>query len=433
MKAIILAGGIGKRMTPITKDKALLKFLGKELIMHLIEKLERSGVKEFIIICNPANLEQVRGLVGKKAEYVVQEEAKGMADALLHIKNPPKEALIVSAHDIVDQEAYKLVLEKKGDAVIPGYKVSKYFPGGYLIVDGDKIRGIIEKPGEGKEPSNLMNIVIHLHRKLPELFDHMRAVKTDKDDQYEVAMDRMMKDGFDFRVAEYSEKWTALKYPHHILNVMDHFLAGAKRSIYKSAKISDKAVIEGDVVIEDGVRVFEGAVIRGPCYIGKNCVIGNNALIWGGVNLGDNVVVGFSTEIKHSFVGDNTWFHQNYIGDSVISDGCSFGAKTTTANYRFDEKEVTIDVGGTRISTGSAKFGCIVGEGCKTGILSMIMPGVKVGSGSIIGPGVAATKDVEPGKMIMLKQDVTIVSASNIKTGADKKHLMDKLRGAAWR
>ncbi|MEM5814763.1 MAG: NTP transferase domain-containing protein, partial [Candidatus Aenigmatarchaeota archaeon] len=190
MKAIILAGGVGRRMAPIQKDKCLLKFLGKELILHQIAALERAGIGEFIIICNPRSLEKVRELVGGKAEYVVQEEAKGMADALLSITNPPKEALIVGASDLVEHGAYKDVLKKEGDSVLLGCKVKSYFPGGYLVTEDDKVRGVVEKPGAGNEPSDLVNIVVHLHRDFPRLVKSMRETNSGKDDVYERAMDR---------------------------------------------------------------------------------------------------------------------------------------------------------------------------------------------------------------------------------------------------
>ncbi len=91
--------------------------------------------------------------------------------------------------------------------------------------------------------------------------------------------------------------------------------------------------------------MFEGACIKGPCYIGENSVVGGNSLVRDFSSLGSNCVVGFSTEIKHSLIGDNCWFHMNYIGDSIISNNCLFGAGTITANFRFDENNVKVRIG----------------------------------------------------------------------------------------
>jgi bifunctional UDP-N-acetylglucosamine pyrophosphorylase/glucosamine-1-phosphate N-acetyltransferase len=427
MKAIILAGGIGKRMQPIQKDKCLLKFLGKELILHKIGQLERAGIRAFIIVCNPTSLAKVKELVGDKAEYVVQQEAKGMADALLAIKNPPKEALIVGTSDLVDDKAYTDVLRKEGDSVLLGYRTEHYLPVGYLATEGDKIKGIIEKPGAGNEPSDMVNIVVHYHRDFPRLVKSMRETKSDKDDVYERAMDKLMKET-DFRVVPYEGKWVPIKYPWHVLDAAEFFLGNVKRSISPGAKISDKAVIEGDVVIEDGVRVFENAVIRGPCYIGKNSIVGNNALIVGGSHIGDNCAIGFSSEIKHSYFGDSAWSHQNYVGDSIIMDGCNLGAGTRTANWRFDGQPVKVKIGDEQLSTGKDKFGCIMGENSKTGINVSLMPGVKIGPNSIVGAHLMVAEDVGPGRFVLLKQSVE-EKENKLKDVGSKKELMKKPKG----
>jgi len=66
--------------------------------------------------------------------------------------------------------------------------------------------------------------------------------------------------------------------------------------------------------------VLENAVIRGPVYIGANSIIGNNALVRDHSHIGSNSVIGYSTEVKHSYIGDNCWFHSNYIGDSIVDN-----------------------------------------------------------------------------------------------------------------
>ncbi|MBT3582775.1 NTP transferase domain-containing protein [Candidatus Woesearchaeota archaeon] len=408
MKVIILTGGVGKRMAPIKKDKCLIKFLGKELILHQIEKLHNVGLKDIIIIGNPTNINTLKKLCGDNIEYVVQEKPKGMADALLSIKNIPEQVLIVSANDVFDEEAYKNVIDTKGDSVILGYEVKEYFPGGYLIVKGDKMQGIIEKPGAGNEPSNLVNIVVHIHRKFPELVRCMKAAKTDKDDQYEVAMDDMIKEDYDYRVSKYNGFWGSIKFPWHIFEIRNYFLDKAEARISTKASIAKSAEIIGKVIIEDGVKVFENAVIKGPCYIGKNSIIGNNVFMWNYTHVGEGCVMGFSSELKYSYVGDNTNTHQSFVGDSIIMDNCNIAAGTITANYRFDTKTVKIKVGDNLIDTGRNHFGCIIGSNVKTGVNVSIMPGIRIGVNTIIGPDVVVDKDIPKDKYFIIRQETEI-------------------------
>ena len=188
------------------------------------------------------------------------------------------------------------------------------------------------------------------------------------------------------QVVPYTGAWTPIKYPWHVLDAVRYFLDRAETRISPELRISPHAVIDGKVIIEDGVRILENAVIRGPVYIGRNTVIGNNALVRSYSHLGADCVVGFSTEIKESYVGDGTQFHMSYAGDSVIGARCSFGAGTITANWRFDTKKVQVKVGDTMIDTGRDKLGAFIGDNCRTGIQVGIMPGVRIGNNATYLP-----------------------------------------------
>jgi len=434
MRTVILCGGIGKRMHPITEDKFLLKFLGKTLLEHQLETMTRAGLKDFIIVCNTFNEEKIKNYLKPlklKIDFAVQKEPKGMADALITAKHLlDGEILVINANDYCDSSAYEKILnedKKNIDSAIPGYKVSSYFPGGYLRMnDNNELIEIIEKPGEGKEPSDMINIVIHYHKDAKKFIEYLEKTKSGKDDVYEKAMSKMVEDGKKIKVIPFSGTWIPFKYPWHAFDLLKHFLDNVEAKISDTAKISPKAVIEGKVIIEDGVRVFEGAAIKGPCYIGKNSVIGTNALIWNYSHIGEYCVVGYSTEIKHSWIGDNCWFHSNYVGDSIIANSCFFGAGTVTANFRFDEKTVKVNVGDKRINTETDKFGAIVGNNCKTGINVSIMPGVKIGPNSVVGPGVILTEDLESNKIVFVKQKCN-VKENKIEYGNKKEELMRRL------
>jgi bifunctional UDP-N-acetylglucosamine pyrophosphorylase/glucosamine-1-phosphate N-acetyltransferase len=225
----------------------------------------------------------------------------------------------------------------------------------------------------------------------------------------------------------YEGAWVPVKYPWHLHDAAKFFLERAENRISKGASVSDRAVITGKVVIEDGVKIFENAVIRGPCYIGKGSVIGNGALVWGGSHIGDRCVVGFASEIKHSYFGDDVWSHQNYVGDSIIMDGCNLGAGTRTANWRFDGQPVKVKIGGEQVSTGTDKFGCIMGENSKTGINVSIMPGVKIGPNSIVGAHLLVGQDIGPGRFVLLKQTVE-EKENKLKSDGSKEEKIRKLK-----
>ena len=438
MKVVFLCGGIGKRMFPLTEDKFLLKFLGKPLLKHQIETAREVGLRDFVIVGNPKNIEKIKKVCEdvKEVEFCIQKEPKGMADALLSAKDllEDDEIIVVNPNDVFEIEAYQKILKASRkndhDSYIIGYRVNSYFPGGYLEVNKkNELKKIHEKPGKGKEPSNLINIVVHLHKNTRTLFHYLEKTKSRRDDIYECALSRMIKDKHRIKVIPYNGFWKAIKYPWDIFGVMEFFLGKIeKKSISPSAKISERACIHGKVMIEDEVRVLENVVIRGPCYIGKNSVIGNNVLIWNFSHIGENCVVGFSSEIKHSYVCDNCWFHTSYIGDSIISSNCSFGAGTVTANFRFDEKAIKVNVKGEMVDSGLDKLGAIIGSNCKTGVNSCLMPGIRIGPNSIVGPGVVLSKDLGSNKIILLdKKSYRVEDNKIIVPQKKKRELLKKL------
>jgi len=429
MKAIVLAGGVGKRMFPITTPKCLIKFLGKELILHKIDILRKAGVDDIIIVGNPFNVTALKNVVDSTIRFATQEEPKGMADAILSASPlvDDQGVLIINSEDIIEPGGLKDLFTGSGDSRLMGCRVNSYFPGGYFKVKGDKIVGMVEKPGQGNEPSDLISIGVYYHRKFKDLIEYIDKASSSKDDIYEVAMDMMMKDGYDYRVSQYDGAWIPLKYPWNIWDIMEHFYMELEgRKIHETANIHPTAVIDGKVIIEKNVRIFENSVVRGPCFVGEGSVIGNNSLIWGGCHIGKENVIGYSTELKNCYTGENVWFHQNYLGDSIIMDNCSFGAKTITANFRFDEENICIKINNSLVDTGRNKFGVVMGEGCRTGIMAGLMPGLRIGAGSFLGPQTQITKDVNPDTCILLDQKHHIFK-SIFKVKTDRSELKKRI------
>jgi bifunctional UDP-N-acetylglucosamine pyrophosphorylase/glucosamine-1-phosphate N-acetyltransferase len=285
----------------------------------------------------------------------------------------------------------------------------------------------VEKPNPGKEPSNLVNILIHCHNDSKELLRYIETVRTTRDDVYECALDNMVKAGHKIKVIPYTDFWAPIKYPWHIFKVMEYFLDNAQPYTAPSARISKKATIEGKVILSDNVKVLENAVIRGPAYIGANSVIGNNALVRDYTHIGANSVIGYSTEVKHSYIGDNCWFHSNYIGDSIVDDDCSLGAGTVLANFRLDEGNIQIEVGDSLVDAGYDKLGAIVGRGCRIGVNASLMPGVRAGPDSFVGPQVCLHQDLGANKMVLLEHQYQVTDNETRLDEGKRRELLEKL------
>ncbi|MEM4532271.1 MAG: nucleotidyl transferase, partial [Desulfurococcaceae archaeon] len=162
-----------------------------------------------------------------------------------------------------------------------------------------------------------------------------------------------------------------------------------------------KSIVEENVTIKPPVYIGEGSIIRsgsyieGPVYIDRGVEIGPNARIRPYSVICSGSRIGFSVEVKESIIMENVHIsHLSYVGDSIVCENTNFGAGTITANLRFDEKTVSVNIKGRRVDSGRRKLGAIIGGYVKTGIHVSIMPGVKIGSYSWISPGAVVKHDI---------------------------------------
>jgi UDP-N-acetylglucosamine diphosphorylase / glucose-1-phosphate thymidylyltransferase / UDP-N-acetylgalactosamine diphosphorylase / glucosamine-1-phosphate N-acetyltransferase / galactosamine-1-phosphate N-acetyltransferase len=400
MKAVILAAGRSFRMDPVP-DKNMLLMCGKSLIQWQIELLRKAGWKEIILVGGKHNLKDFKAL--KNVQVVEQKNLdEGMKGGVLAVKRyfeDDEPILLVSGNDFVDEKLFKKMLEsaksdrlqKTLEGVIVGKKVTEYFPGGYMKTDRKGLlKEIVEKPKPGREPSDMVNLVVHLHYRPQLLFQYLKDAQSKKDDLYEVALSEWMGHGARFRVHPYSGFWQPVKYPWHVLKLLEFFIKRTRSSVPKKGK---NVSIKGAVVFGKGVRLSDNASIVGPAYIGANSIVGNNVLIRE-AHFGQDSVVGFASEVARSYFGSSARLHNNYIGDSVIGNNVAFGGGTVTGNFRLDEKNVQVLVKGEKVDCGSSKCGIITGDNIRVGINTSFMPGVKIGSNSVVGPGIVVGEDV---------------------------------------
>ena len=405
MKVVLLAAGRSRRIAPIA-DKNFLKFLGKPLIAHQIEALKKAGFNEILIVGGKHNLSAL-----KKFGCTVREQTDldlGMAGAVLSAANWIKKDpfLVVSSNDVTSAAAYELIKKniKKGEGLLLSKKVNEYFPGGYLKANlKGVISEIVEKPGKGNEPSKLVNIVMHFHPDAEALVSainkELKAKNRNGDDIYEKSLQSLFDKKIIYRALPFDGFWQPVKYPWHVLALMNGFLKLSGKKKARNVEIAPSAIIKGDVYLEEGVRIMENAVIVGSAYIGANTVIANNTLVRGS-HIGANCVIGFASEVARSFIGDGVWTHSNYIGDSVIGSDVSFGAGSVTGNLRLDEKNISVFVNEHKLNSGINKLGIITGDHIRVGINVSFMPGVKIGSNSSVGAGITVARDVPENSFI---------------------------------
>ncbi len=433
VKTLLLLAGRSKRFWPLA-EKSLFGICGKTVLEHQIGRLRTAGFTDITLVVGAHNKAAAAALFPELPQIEQRELDWGMRGALLDalpsLGDGP--VFIVSGNDVIESSGYAAVrnaLAGGSNGALLARTVDRYFPGGYLRVDGGRITDIVEKPGAGNEPSNLVNIVAHAHGSASALLAALKAAASDRDDGYEVALQSLL--GTKRYVAvPYDGVWQPIKYPWHLLPLLDVLLGDVRANVAPSASVHPSAVIEGNVALGDGVRVFPGACIVGPCVIGARTVIGNGALVRGS-SIGADCVIGFQSEVKCSVLADHVWMHSTYVGDSVIGRNVSFGAGSVTGNLRLDEGEIHSLVGEERLPTGLTKFGTVIGADCRIGIHAGLNPGIKIGAGSFVASGVHLAQDVPDATFVSLKQGEVILRPNTAKAPSPEERNQYRKRFAA--
>ncbi len=439
MQTILLAGGEGKRVFPlaVNRPKPMFKLLGKPLIHHVIDTLKEAGLNDYVVVVGHQG-EQIKDYLkdgnklGVNIEYTLQKQSLGMADALKTAEKLAEDNFfVVNADDVFEASLIKQMIRQfhEGDAeiVLSCKPVTETWKFGIIQVEDEQVTNFVEKPPKGKEPSNLAVVGVYILTK--QIFDYYKKIPV-SDHQYEDAILAFIKDRNVVKAVSYDRFFAGYKYPWDLFTINKQLMNKilTKQTIEEDVTISEQASVEGKVWLGKGAKVFANACVKGPCYIGENSVVGNNSLVRDYTSIGRGCVVGYSTEIKHSLVGDDCWFHTNYVGDSIISDNCLFGAGTITANFRFDEKNVQVWIGDRRMDSGTNKLGAIIGDNCKTGINSCLEPGVKIGPQSMVGPNVDLQSDLESETIIIVNKNSYIKTKNRITVSSEsKEQLMKKL------
>lgn len=396
---ILLSGGESTRLWPLG-DKNKIEFLSNPLIYYQLNRLVEFTENTLYVVANENNKEFIDAISAETDSRitVVSQKGNGQAAAILSVPDLSGETLIVNVNDFFDDEPIETLAKRlqgeSVDALLVAKEMKEYFPGGYLKFKDDSILEIIEKPGAGKTPSDYVRMCIDYFAKIEDFIKVLKPSSSQKDDVYEVGITNYIKQKKTVKFVLSTGSSYHVKYPWQVINLMKFFLSHISQNfISDDAQIAESAKIVGPVYIGSGVKIGDNAKIVGPCFIDENTVVGDFAMIRES-HVGKNSLIGGYSEVTRSYLGDSVMFHRNYVGDSVISNNVLFGSGATTANFRFDGKTISSIVKNEKVDTGLLKFGSIIGADSRIGVNSTLLPGVKIGNHSFIGPGEVVRQDV---------------------------------------
>lgn len=171
-------------------------------------------------------------------------------------------------------------------------------------------------------------------------------------------------------------------YPWEILSKIKNFIIETLNNPPNNFKLLKEGVLVGS-----NVKISENATIIAPAIIADNSEIRTGAYLRGNVIIGENCVIGNSSELKNCVLLNNVQVpHYNYVGDSVLGNFSHLGAGSICSNLKSDKSNVNVKLDGELIKTNLRKFGAIIGDKVEIGCNSVLNPGTVIGKNTRVYP-----------------------------------------------
>lgn len=341
MKAIILAGGVGTRLRPLscTRPKLLFPILNKPLLDRTFERLAETGV-DGVVLAVKFMADVFMQRYGKSANglnvsYSLEKIPMQTGGAIKYAEDliGHDEPFLVLNGDIFTTIDYGALIKKHKEsnavATIALYRVkdpSRY--GTVKLTANNKITRFVEKAPLGQEPSNLINAGVYVLD--PKVFGYIpagRPVSIERE-----VFPKLASEGKLFG-HEFKEIWIDIGKPADYLH--------ANRVLLDSEQpkhtIANNAHIHDTVTLSDPVRVDSGVSVGPNTKIGPYTVIGKDAV------LGKNVCIQDSVVFPRATIDDNATVKGAVIGEgAVIGSGATISEECIIGDYATIHSNVVI-------------------------------------------------------------------------------------------
>ncbi len=373
MKAVIMAGGEGTRLRPLTSNqpKPMVPVINRPVMEYIIELLKSHGITDIIATLQflPALVRNYFGDgqdLGVNMAYSTEDKPLGTAGSVKKVEQYLDSTFVVISGDAmtdIDLTA-AVAFHKKNRALAT--LVLKSVPNplqfGVVITDDDgRIQRFVEKPNWSQVFSDTVNTGIYILE--PAIFNHIPA-----DQSFDFSKDlfpKLLKGRkrlFGYVADGY---WQDIGSIEQYMQVTQDLLRGA--AVFQP----DGFKLGRSVWLDGGAQVDPQASLRGPIVIGKNAKIEAGARIRPYSVIGSNTIVKTGAFVSRAVVGDNC-----YVGAGAELRGCAIGR--------------TCDIKrNARIGEGVA-----IGDNCSIGNDAVISPNVRIYPFKTVEPGAAVSASI---------------------------------------
>lgn len=374
MKAVVMAGGEGSRLRPLTisRPKPMVPIVGRPVAEHILNLLKEHGITEVVMTVQylASSIEDYFGdgsQFGMKVHYSREESPLGTAGSVKLAEEflRDDDFLVISGDALTDFNLTKIMdfhREHQAMATLTLAHVANPLEYGVIITDdAGHITQFLEKPSWAQVFSDTINTGIYVLN--PKVFDYF-----ERDKVFDFSTDLfpiLLKNG------DPLYGYTASGYWCDVGNLSEYVRANAD-VLQGNVQIKMPGRnIGGDIWVEEGVEIAEGAQIFGPVFLGQSSRVLDGAQIHGPCVIGNYSIVD-----QHALIDRSVMWNNSYIGEYAEMRGALAGAHTSVKN-----KAVLFE-------------GSVVGDDCLIDEGAIIQPGVKIWPKKEIENGAVVTSSI---------------------------------------
>ncbi|ELY45368.1 sugar phosphate nucleotidyltransferase [Natronorubrum sulfidifaciens] len=319
--AIVLAGGEGMRLRPLTRHrpKPMLPAGTKPILEHVFDQLIDAGITDLTVVVGYGRT-AVQSHFGPSyrdvpIEYVVQETQLGSAHALAAATSTIDETtLVVNGDQLVDSDIIGETMKCHDSTVGATLGVISYADvtdyGGVLVDDGT-VTEIVENPTDGRE----YRLNAGVYALEPDAVEIMTGIEPEAGEFSLVdGLSTLLEDGIPIAAAATDGMWIDATFPWDLLEVAE--------TLFESTTVESH--------VADAARVHDTATVIEPVLIAPDCVVGPGAVVGPYTCLGENVTVGANAVVEHSVIDSDTRIGANAtVIDCVTGRGVGIGPDST--------------------------------------------------------------------------------------------------------
>ncbi len=327
MKAVVMAGGEGSRLRPLTirRPKPMVPIAGKPVMEHILNLLKRHGITEVVVTVQylASNIEDYFGngsQFGMHITYSREDVPLGTAGSVKNAEDQLTEPFIVISGDALTDynltDIIKYHEEKRSLATLMLAHVHNPLEYGVIITNEDgHITQFLEKPSWGEVFSDTINTGIYVLD--PKIFSYF-----EKNKQFDFSQElfpMMLKNGDPiYGYVANSGYWCDVGNLAEYMRANADVLQGRVEAEIPAKNIG------GNIWCEEGVEIAEGAQLYGPIYLAHDCRIKAGAIIHGPSTIGHYTIVDERAQVDRSIVWNNS-----YIGERSELRGAIVGSSTS--------------------------------------------------------------------------------------------------------